>query len=379
VSYKQYKLLLLFCFYGFIAKGQAVVVSEYVDAVSSNDEWTELLVIEDNTDLRKWTLRDNNSSQNSWQPEITFENISFWNHMRAGTVIVIWHRSVSTSINLDLDKSDGHIELHAQLPGYFSGGSFPNNTLNIAVGGDLIELRDSSDNHIHVLGHRSVPGSSFTPFIQHRLNHASPIINGDAVYVCPGSNLSEYDGGSGTTLTSKSNSLFSKGLPNVSISNPLTNQTYWRSIRQPAFPSATLTATYNGGTGAVSLNWSAATDPYPLDSTVGYLILRNTSPTFTDPVDSVSYLNGSNIGSATVLAQIYTSQTLNYTDNTIINCGSTYYYKVYAFRYFCTDSKIVNQSCGAINKARGRAYNETGTNVVSVSNPLPITNVITSY
>lgn len=372
--------MLILCFYGFIANGQSVVVSEYFNEASADDEWTELLVIDDNTDMRNWTLRDNNTNQNGWQPEITFKNIQFWNHMRAGTVIVIWHRSVSSSINTDLDKSDGYIELHAQDTGYFSGGAFSaNTTLNIAGNGDLLELRDSSANHVHALGHKSTPGISFTSITLNKLNHASSSSSGDAVYVCPGSSISDYVGGTGTTKTAESSSLFSKGLPNVSNSNPITNQTYWRSIRQPAFPSATLTGTYNTGTASIDLSWNAATDPYPLDSTVGYLILRNTTSSFTDPIDSISYSNGNSIGSATVLAHIFTSQTLSYTDNSILPCGSTYYYKVYAFKYYCTNTKAVSLSCTAINKARGRAYNETGTNVVSVLNPLPNTNSIISY
>ena len=379
MTYAQFKLLLIFCFYGFISKGQAVVVNEYFNATSPNNEWTELLVIQDNIDMRNWSLRDNNDDQNNWQTPITFENISFWNHMRAGTIIIIWHRAASTGINLDIDKSDGYIELHAQYSGYFSGVLFPN-TLNIAGDGDLVQLRDNSFSHVHALGHKeSSAGTSFTTITLNKLNHASDIDAGDAVYVCPGSSISDYDGGSGTTKTAKSSSLFSKGLPNVSISNPVTNQTYWRSIRQPSFPSTTLTGSYNTGTASIDLSWNAATDPYPLDSSVGYIILRNTSSTFTDPVDSISYLNGSIIGSAKVLTHVFTSQTLSYNDNTILNCGSTYYYKVYAFRYFCSNNKTVSQSCSAINKARGRAYNETGTNVVTVSLPLPTTNSINSY
>ena len=60
---------------------QQVVVNGYFNAADPRDEWIELLVITDNTDMRNWTLRDNNSSQTSWQTEITFQNIAFWNNM----------------------------------------------------------------------------------------------------------------------------------------------------------------------------------------------------------------------------------------------------------------------------------------------------------
>ena len=47
------------------ADGQppAMVVSSYFNAVDARDEWTELLVIEDNLDVKNWTFGDNNSAQ----------------------------------------------------------------------------------------------------------------------------------------------------------------------------------------------------------------------------------------------------------------------------------------------------------------------------
>ena len=147
------------------ASAQSVVVNGYFNAADPRNEWIELLVITDNTDMRNWTLRDNNSSQTSWQTAITFRNIAFWNNMRAGTIIMVWNRVINSSsvshATIDVNKADGYVELSAQDATYFTGGSFGSsptwagNTLNIAGSGEIIELRNSSGTHVHCMGHLS--------------------------------------------------------------------------------------------------------------------------------------------------------------------------------------------------------------------------------
>lgn len=140
--------------------GQGVVVSGYFNAADPRNEWTELLIVSDNFDLNNYTFRDNNSVQTNWQPHVTFSN-PFWNNLRAGTIIMIWHRQYSSAgilHPLDIDKDDGYIEVHANDAAYFTGGAFGSppsfnvNTLNVAGAGDIIQLRDPSGNHIHALG-----------------------------------------------------------------------------------------------------------------------------------------------------------------------------------------------------------------------------------
>ena len=112
-----------------ITYAQEAVVSSYINSVDTRDEWTEILVLQDDLDMRNWSLRDNNSNQNSWQTGISFNNIAFWNHVRAGTIIMIWHRqypSTSSTVKhpLDINPGDGYLELHANDPVYFNGGAF---------------------------------------------------------------------------------------------------------------------------------------------------------------------------------------------------------------------------------------------------------------
>jgi hypothetical protein len=52
---------ILFAGFKLQAQTPAIVVNSYFNAASPNEEWTELIVVADNLDLRGWSLRDNNS------------------------------------------------------------------------------------------------------------------------------------------------------------------------------------------------------------------------------------------------------------------------------------------------------------------------------
>ncbi|MFA9213616.1 MAG: hypothetical protein ACEQSR_07190 [Candidatus Methylacidiphilales bacterium] len=364
--------------------GQNVVVSEYFNSTYPSDEWAELLINEDNVDLRSYTFRGNNSNQNNWGTPIMFTTNYLWANLRAGTIIIIWFRNVNSSniaITLDTNGNDGFIQVHCMLASHFSySGSqatvfglapyttSKGNAFEVANNGDLYQIRDASANHVYALGHRSSVGSDFTSISgTNKLNHAAGIAGGDNVYVCPGGSISDYNQGvSGTTYTSKGSTNITQGLPNSCLASTTSNQNYWRSLRQPTFTNPTLnTITANSNGTQFNLSWSSCTDPNPSDSTTGYLILRNTTNSFTDPTDNTIYNDGNTIGTATVVKHINFSSTLAFTDNYILNCGGTLYYKIYAFRYKADNNNV-------INLARGRAYNETGTNVQSIVKSQPV-------
>ena len=375
--------ILLILFFNIVFCGiltsQNIVVSSYRnDAISGGDprdEWTELLVIDDNIDLRNYSLRDNNGSQTAWQPAITFNNIAFWNHLRAGTIIIVWHRAVgSNSVThpLDINKSDGYIEVHANDPTYFSGGNFGTSpsylgpTLNISNSGDIIQIRNASLIHVHALGHKAVIDSCFTNLPLPKLNHQQNLASqkAGAVYVCPGTNLQEYGWNSpqnGTTYTDTSSLQVSKGLPNQCSASSTANSDYWRSLRQPLWTTPAMLGSFTAPS-TIGLDWTSAIDPNPADGTQGYIVLRNLVNTFTSPADGHTYSVGESIGSSTVIAVILSSQTLSYNDSYSLACGQTVYYRVYAFRY-ATDENNGND----YNLARGRAYNETNYAAASVS------------
>lgn len=245
----------------------------------------------------------------------------------------------------------------------------------MSIGGlrDAVQILNTGFSHIHLLGHAASPGPDFTSANNPKLNHAATASSGESIRVNPGNNLSSYSGPSGTTLTTKSSSLITQGLPNKSTSDSTSNLLFWRSTRQPLFPSNTLLSlTSNANFTQFTLTWNSCTDPFPNDSLTGYLIVRNTSNTFADPQDGITYTAGQLIGSAQVVSSVKGSTVNSFIDVTTLPCGQTFYYKIFAYR-FNSDNQ------GSSSSARGRAYNETGTNVLSITRPNPIISQIDAY
>jgi len=350
-----------------------VIVSEYYNASDLRDEWIELVVVNDNIDMRNWTLRDNNSNTDTWQTAITFQNIAFWNNMRGGTIIKIWNRQRSstdpTIRSIDVNKNDGYIELYAQHATYFSGGDFGSDpawggsSLNYANTGDLLQLRDASGNHVHALGHDASPGSSWTSCPSPKVIRSNNMVADESVRVV-GNNFANYNGGSTTN-----NTIVTQGLTNTSgLANDTDNQLLWRTWREPTMAAQTVVGNVCG-TNCIDFTWNKMTDPLPTDDVQGYLILRKTAlETFSVPVDGTSYATLSSLGDATVVANLdnpTAGATVSYIDN-LAELG-TNEYRIYAYRY--ADDNINGNS---FDLARGRAYNTTNYVTVTLFSPLPI-------
>ncbi|MBX7095197.1 MAG: T9SS type A sorting domain-containing protein [Flavobacteriales bacterium] len=363
---------------------QSVVVSGYFNAADVRDEWTELLVVSDNVDMRNWTIRDNNGNQDSWQTAVTFANVSLWSNLRAGTIIILYHRVINSSgasYTQDVDPADGYLQLHLQNTSYFSGGDFATspfwsgNSMSIAGPGDIVQLRNSSGTHIHALGHRSTVGANWTALPSPKLNHKNSASSGDAIYVCPGSTINDYGTNTpqdGTTYTTKNATTLTFGLPNSCGGSNTINSDFWRSLREPAITMQTTTSstapTYP--VAAATFFWDVATDPNPADNTVGYMILRNANTTFDAPTDGTTYSVGYVFpGGGEIIALMDNpgGTVTSYTDYGANDAG-TYCYRIYPYRY-STDQPNGN----SYDLARGVAYNTTNyVTVVCGTNPLPI-------
>lgn len=339
---------LTFCF----AQNPPVVVSEYLSTSNQSGvgEWTELFVLDDNLDLRNYLLIDNNSSQQTAQGGVRFRNIAFWQHLRKGTIIVVHHKE-DPSITEDLNPIDGYIEIKAVNSTYFetvqlANFNFPweSVALNVASGGDILEILSPLDIHIYSLSHRNPPGSYYGPMSNPKPNYGGNLPDNNSIML-PAASISDYSDNNAASITASP----TKGLPNSSQ-----NQTLWRQIREPDnLSGTTISTSANADFTAITLQWSSVPDNYSTDGTTGYIILRNTSDVFIAPTDGVSYSTGSPLGTATVVANITNSATTTYTDNvnsSIVPCNGQVYYRIYAFRYG-TDNT------GSTDPARGRAYN----------------------
>lgn len=354
---------------GFVLGSQAqdVVVNEYYNTATQGDEWTELIVVKDNLDLTGWFFGDNNQGTNSWQTKLTFKNHNLWKNLRAGTIITIDHGADDTECDdtYDYDKSDGYIRVCCRNTTYFSGGS--TTTLFLADGGDFVHLVDPTGKHIHGIGHDDDPGSSveggscFTTspkwtntttaqaatrpcgnFLYYRFAMTAP----QSLYVNAGT-LADFSAG----MQSSEANNFIKVSTNsyLGIGNAGGNSSWIISLRAPQFTADTFCYTKTLDN-TVSFSWPAATDPFPSDGTIGYMVLRNLTGDFATPDQGVEYSEGAILGSgnqtAGVVKIITNSQTTTFSENL---APGNYFYRVYAFRYKNTPSFT--------HSTRGRTYN----------------------
>jgi hypothetical protein len=104
----------------------------------------------------------------------------------------------------------------------------------------------------------------------------------------------------------------------------------------------------------VSFSWLPVSDLFPSDNTVGYMVVRNSTETFTNPQNGREYALNSLIGTGTVVGLINNSGTVTFSESP----GSgNFFYRVYAFRY--------KNTTPLDHPTRGRTYNTT--HFVSVS------------
>lgn len=131
-------LFFFFVFSVFIFS-QPIIINEIYNS-SGNDEWIELLVVQDSLDLRGWDIRDFSSSGAAQQP-LVFSNHSLWSNIRKGTLIIVARPENAFSENLD--PSDYLLIVKSSNASYFSG-----NVFLIAGGSEAIQIRNSTQSHI---------------------------------------------------------------------------------------------------------------------------------------------------------------------------------------------------------------------------------------
>lgn len=342
--------------------GQVAVISEYYNMSGTPEgEWTEILITADNAKLVGYTLRDNSES-GDWQGGIKFKNISLWQNLRKGTIIVIWHRQ--TGASKDINPADGYLEVNAEDAELFEKRLFSAPTWGVAVMNlsqniDIIQLLDESDNNVHSLGHSNAGETSVMSSITNSRIFHNGGISGDGfgVRVVPGRNIDEYNKGwdASNSYTEASDNV-SKGLPNSNSTYPDANRMYWQSLRQPKWSS------YNSGVAITMLGdkaqieWTPAN--YNMDPVEGYMILRVPSDdiaTTPAPLDGKIYKAGDRIGSAEVVGVIYQLNQYQFIDDDLRNaeCGRSYVYRIYAFRFGKDDADMDNIP----ENVRGRIYN----------------------
>jgi hypothetical protein len=353
-----------------VLSAQDVVISEYTNELNPDAEWTEVVVVRDDLNIVGWFVTDNNGSQAARQGGVKFKDIPLWRHVREGTILVIRHRGTGAYPGRDADPSDGFLDLGLYDATVFDVASFSGINgaeMNVANEGDFLQVLRADTVHVHGLGHRKPTGPYYDATGAPKVNHDTlGVGNGRSISVI-GRSLAAYGMGIGKDSTSVSINV-SQGLPNR-VDNPRAfagirnrNHLLWREWREPEWsaPTPLLRIVAQTATAHV-LEWTPLVDTYPDDRTTGVLILRSTNG-FSDFDPSVirdgsMLVAGQAVSTATLLAVHPNSNGGRYSDSIGLECGKSYWYRVYGYRYGADN--VMSLAATSDSTARGRQYNES--------------------
>lgn len=370
-------------------KAQEIVVSEYYNSTTAEVEWTELLVVKDNINLVGYRIFDCNTNETQLQGGFQFRDIPLWRNLRAGTIIVINHYpSLTATPNIiDTNASDGFIQVDGKTLAsggtYFfdivsEGGTLVSGFMSYNQNEDFAAIRRPDSTDVHCLSHGTTRGPAWYEIKGPRVHVDTVVgVSGTSLGVV-GRTISAYTAGvqisdSATVLStySPSSGLISntKGLPNA-LKRSLQvagvksrNHLFWRDTREPQWTASNPTVTLASQTPTSNtIQFTALSDPFPQDTTTGYLILRDTVNFTQFPANSIrdgaQYAVGQRLGTALIVAQLPTKSITNsqYTDSYNVVCGGSYAYRVYGYRYAADN--IMSLAETADTTARGRQYTE---------------------
>lgn len=234
------KIIMVFIIGASFINAQSIIINELYNS-SGNDEWIELLVIQDQLDIRNWSIRDFNSSGVAQNPLI-FSNQSLWSNLRKGTLIVIARSE--NSFAEDLDPSDFTLTVKSNNAVYLSG-----NVFSIAGSSDAIQIRNASQTHIHGISWGSANSASLP----------NPKIHFTA---SSSSNTSTYFNEDDVSKLPLIANWTQNGTPSRGLGNTPNNINWILSLRARAEGSGTvsLTPATANGSSLISLNFKYTKD-----------------------------------------------------------------------------------------------------------------------
>ncbi|NUN70173.1 MAG: endonuclease [Bacteroidetes bacterium] len=230
----------------------SVVVNEYMNGAAQSTEWVELLVQQDDLDMRGMLLRDYSTS-GSTQSGLTFGNHALWSSVPRGAFIVVLGNTNPQTEDLSF-TGDNVVIVSGTNPNYFSGSTF-----NIGGSNDAVEILTSGSTHIHSLSHGSKPGNIGTLGAP-TANSSSAPASGSVVRFINVSSSEHFgqDANTGTSVTSTQGA-----------ANDATQQSYISNVLPVELTS--FTAVQRGS--SVELLWNTATER----NNLGFEIQRSES------------------------------------------------------------------------------------------------------
>lgn len=372
-------------------------INEIHNETTQAQEWTEIIVAQDNLDLRGYYLGDNNGTTDSWQQKARFTNDPLWSHLRGGTYIVIYHGTDDNecrSINPDLDASDGFIRVCVRDSRYFEGGN-TSQTLNLNSSGDFLHLVTPSGEMIQGMGYDPNPGGSvvgtgncFTTST--RWTNTTSVQSNTRPcgrFLFMKENLDNgrsmgYLDSSLTALVPTPGTIYEDSVSAgqlIGYVNPASeghgnspkNILMMRNLRQPRWRDTGTTCTRIPNTplpeSSIEISFTPIRDAYAADNTLKYLVIRYPNKplnTEVPPQDGKEYGPGDAIGSGTVVQVLPNSTNGIYVDPNPFGVQNPYY-RIYPYRYRST----------AVTSAsdRGASYNENEFSSAVPGRPVTLT------
>lgn len=372
-------------------------INEIHNETTQAAEWTEILVAKDDLDMRGYFFGDNNGSTDSWQQKASFTNDPLWQHLRAGTYIVIYHGTDAAdcgTIQRDVDASDGFIRVCIRDSRYFDGGN-PSQTLNLNSSGDFLHLVTPSGEMIQGMGYDPSPGGSVVGSgtcytTTNRWTNTTSVQSNTRPcgrFLFMKENLDNgrsmgYLDSSLTALVPSPGTIYEDSTSPGQLIGYVTpaseghgnspkNILMMRRLRQPRWRDTGTTCTRIPNTPlpewSIEINFRPIADAYPADNTLKYLVIRYPNKplnTEAHPQDGKEYNPGEAIGSGTVV------QVLPNTTNGVFVDPNSFgvqnpYYRIYAYRYRST----------AVTSAadRGASYNENEFSSAVPGSPVTLT------
>lgn len=284
---------------------QSVVVNKYQNVGTAADI-IELLVVQDNLDMRNLVLKSFSSSNaNDNGGSITFNNIAFWSSMRAGTLIVV--RLTSTgATDITTSCTDFNLDIGASNTTYFTVTT--GSTFDVASN-DMVMIKSGTTtgtaNNIHTLRAGTAAAQWTAITTGTRLGTTSTVAANSFATVANGSSvIGDYNlGTSGVTVGT--GFTFGSG-------NNANNTNFITFLRGPVSSAATSLTDVS-----FSANWGALT------GAASYILDVATDSGFTSLVAGYTALNVGNVTTYSV---------------TGLSSGGTYYYRVRALNATPTTS-----------------------------------------
>ncbi len=199
---------------------QSVIINEVFNS-NGNDEWLELLVVQDSLDIRNWEIRDFNSSGVARSP-LSFTSNALWNNLKKGTVIIV--ARPENSFSEDLDPSDFVIVVKSNNALYFSG-----NVFLFAGSSEAVQIRNATDAHIFGVSWGSSNSSSLPA---PKIHFGSSSVSNTSTY---------FNGGNVSDLTTVSNWTQNSTPTSMGFGNTPTNVNWILLLRARVEGSGTVT------------------------------------------------------------------------------------------------------------------------------------------